>query len=294
METPVWSLEDHQNDLTLKRGSTRENYLTPYRGATTEKDYHFSSIGEDFDTSLLSPMSSPSHTFTQSIPPSYNATNSFSSFGPSEGSHSFSTNTSEDDSDLDLSNDILEKKSYSKMAQCMSTLPVMLVMLFSSAITFYTPGVIPFLTDNDVQYFWLNGIFLIFPSFGAALCSFRKTRLYLIWIPLSLQFFIFLWMEIPAFSAVEVYYSNPFWLLVFLMCIFSALTGYINTMVYLKIRHSMNTGAMKTSFSLETLCRVAGFLSQVGGALGVIVNLLFISGDFYYDPVDDDDYHPGI
>ena len=45
--------------------------------------------------------------------------------------------------------------------------PYFFIVLWVSTLTFYVPGVIPYQTSSDVEYFWLNACFLIFPSLGA-------------------------------------------------------------------------------------------------------------------------------
>ena len=112
-------------------------------------------------------------------------------------------------------------------------------------------------------------------------------------------------------------YENPLWVSVILMAVFAIITGYMNTLVYLKLRVEVKSGKILTHWKIETLCRLAGLLSQVrvpfffarqshirtawsgawtwanhwqiGGMCGVLFNILFISLGAYSDPVDDDD-----
>eukprot|EP01094_Clydonella_sp_ATCC50884_P009902 TRINITY_DN19424_c0_g1_i1.p1 TRINITY_DN19424_c0_g1~~TRINITY_DN19424_c0_g1_i1.p1 ORF type:complete len:223 (-),score=60.67 TRINITY_DN19424_c0_g1_i1:206-790(-) len=158
--------------------------------------------------------------------------------------------------------------------------PHLLAMLLVSVLTFYTPGIFPLLGGGSTGYMTLNSEFLVLPSVGAALAGLVKC--YYLSLLTLLQLVLFLFILLPVMSFSHSWIPASEISMYIFVGLFNVLSGYANTMVYLAIRHDVAAGALRDT-STEKLCRIAGFIFQIGATFGVLASLASFEGGLFVD-----------
>jgi len=149
-------------------------------------------------------------------------------------------------------------------------------MFWVSMITFYVPGMIPFMvsTANDITY--LNSIFLVAPPIGAILAGVYK--FYRITVLSFIQTALFALLLVPALSSTNrMLVLHDSWPMYIYMTLFGLLSGYNTTMAYLRTRRDFNTNPM----DVEKVCRWVAFASQLGAMAGIFANDGIIHSNLY-------------
>lgn len=162
---------------------------------------------------------------------------------------------------------------------------LLLLMILSSTLTFWLPGMAPFLCSG-VNLVWFNNMFLVVPTLGAFLSGivqvYRRHRV-IPWSLFSIQLVLFLYIVLMAAKSTHpiVYVSE--WLIFTLCFLFIVLGGYNSTMVYMLLRSEMDYKLVQRTQ------RWAGFAFQVGGTIGITLNIIFVHGNLYWE----NDIHHG-
>jgi len=156
----------------------------------------------------------------------------------------------------------------------------LLTMFWVSILTFYVPGMIPYMTEKPSTMNYLNGIFLVFPPVGAAVAGLFK--IYFLPITAVFQTAIFAYILVPVFRPNLI--PMPECLLYLLMIVFSLFSGYNTTMVYLRARRDLSDPLAKfDSATIEKVTRYIALSNQIGAMVGIFVNDGIIKSHQYHN-----------
>lgn len=155
------------------------------------------------------------------------------------------------------------------------------MMLVTSVSTFLVPGSLPYMGERQKDLVWMNMIFLVVPALGTALAAFfrpfsRSTRVFP-WSSIISQTIVFGYLMLCTIRHSRPYVYHETWLIYVALILFSLLSGYNSTMVYLILRQEE---VVETAL-VEQAQRWAGFAYQVGGFVGIFVNLGLLHGKIY-------------
>lgn len=173
---------------------------------------------------------------------------------------------------------------------------LLVLMILSSALTFWLPGAAPFLIENGPSLVWFNNMFLVLPTLGAFLAG--LVQIYRVhrsvpWICLIFQSIVFVYIILMASDATRNVFYVAEWLVFTLCFIFITLGGYNTTMIYMLLRQDADyqlvqrtqrwagfAFQVRSHFDFEAPSQILSF--QVGGTIGIVINLAFVHGGLYW------------
>jgi hypothetical protein len=156
---------------------------------------------------------------------------------------------------------------------------LLVLMVLSSFLTFWLPGAAPFLIENGPSLVWFNNMFLVLPTLGAFLAG--LVQIYRVhravpWICLIFQTLVFIYILLMALSVTRPIFFVAEWLVFTLCFLFIVFGGYNTTMIYLLLRQDADYKLVQRTQ------RWAGFAFQVGGTIGIVINLALVHGGSYW------------
>eukprot|EP01088_Endostelium_zonatum_P000703 TRINITY_DN10947_c0_g1_i1.p1 TRINITY_DN10947_c0_g1~~TRINITY_DN10947_c0_g1_i1.p1 ORF type:complete len:505 (-),score=61.99 TRINITY_DN10947_c0_g1_i1:50-1564(-) len=153
-------------------------------------------------------------------------------------------------------------------------------MIYITILTFFMPGILSYAaadtdssknSDATNKNVWeiLNVIFLVGPPLGAGFAGFYQMKFRIILLN-AICTVLFLGMVVPVvFNAMGIHsFANweTTWILVSMLTIFSFLSGYVTTLLYLMVRLG------EFVENTEKYSRWVATANQVGGTIGVVIN----------------------